>query len=267
MKPKVPIRKRTFPVQSRPRRQAGQGLRERITDQRDAFIMYAGGVCVFGAVVLTITWITWLSSPRWTPWNLTVGVLVTMVAVILEGWRRVQRSRRDQLGLFGELATAEWLNQLAAAGYYVFHDLPGEKGNVDHVAVGPAGVFVIETKARSKAPGDQILYDGQRLLVGRWDATEQYLGQARACRDQVKRKLREHSSLLADIPVRAVLAFPGWDVPETRSSGAEVWVLNPKGRIAAWIRQEERFAGVVHPNSVRLAIEMLDNWSRQQPVG
>jgi hypothetical protein len=57
------------------------------------------------------------------------------------------------VGLRGEQAVAEALAQdlIVMAGYRSFHDVPGDgEWNVDHVVVGPAGVFVIETKARSR---------------------------------------------------------------------------------------------------------------------
>jgi hypothetical protein len=59
--------------------------------------------------------------------------------------------RRDlRLGLDGELATAEELNQLMRYGYYVYHDFPADRFNIDRVVIGPAGVFAVETKTRSK---------------------------------------------------------------------------------------------------------------------
>ena len=45
-------------------------------------------------------------------------------------------------------------------GFWVFHDLPGDGPfNVDHVAVGPQGLFAVETKGRPKgARGDDAGY-------------------------------------------------------------------------------------------------------------
>src|SRR5436190_1851904 len=75
--------------------------------------------------------------------------------------------------VFGVIAGTVWRAVSAVAGYVVFHDLPAERGkrkwNVDHVVVGPGGVFVLETKARPrrKAKWDQeenvVIYDGKVL--------------------------------------------------------------------------------------------------------
>ena len=51
-------------------------------------------------------------------------------------------------GAEGERRTARLLAPLERRGYQVFHDLavPGSAANVDHVVVGPSGVYVIDSK-------------------------------------------------------------------------------------------------------------------------
>lgn len=50
-------------------------------------------------------------------------------------------------GMAGEIQVAEVLGGLGES-FYVFHDLliKGAGGNIDHVVVGPTGIFAIETK-------------------------------------------------------------------------------------------------------------------------
>jgi hypothetical protein len=54
-------------------------------------------------------------------------------------WRR---------GAQGERRTARLLDRLVCDGYVVFHDLavPGSPANVDHLVIGPSGVFMIDSK-------------------------------------------------------------------------------------------------------------------------
>jgi len=63
----------------------------------------------------------------------------------------------------GERLVAEHLADLRVLGFHVFHDLPAQGNakafNLDHVVVGPSGVFVIETKARSKPNSTAIAND------------------------------------------------------------------------------------------------------------
>ncbi|TVS21190.1 MAG: NERD domain-containing protein, partial [Planctomycetaceae bacterium] len=65
----------------------------------------------------------------------------------------MKRRRNMQLGYDCELAVAQELNALARKGYYVFHDVPADGFNIDHVTVGPTGVVAIETKGRPKPLG------------------------------------------------------------------------------------------------------------------
>jgi hypothetical protein len=68
-------------------------------------------------------------------------------------WTKAERHRqmadRYERGAQGEEATAEALADLPAGEWTVIHDVawPGRKlANIDHVVVGPSGVFVIDTK-------------------------------------------------------------------------------------------------------------------------
>lgn len=70
------------------------------------------------------------------------------------------------------------LNQLLRDGYYVYHDIPADKFNIDHIVAGKKGVFAIETKARSKPNSDQrqkdatVEYNGRAPLFPKWTDTE-----------------------------------------------------------------------------------------------
>ncbi|HEX5853461.1 MAG TPA: nuclease-related domain-containing protein [Solirubrobacteraceae bacterium] len=54
--------------------------------------------------------------------------------------------RRDR-GARGEEHVGELLDQLAYESWRVIHDATLGHGNVDHIAIGPAGVFTVETKS------------------------------------------------------------------------------------------------------------------------
>lgn len=224
-------------------------------------MFYVGGVFSTLVVMIAVTWGCWYTARPWTPWIASICAFSVMIIQGWFVWRRVRGATPMLKGLQGELIAAEWLGELARDGYSIFHDLQGPRGNIDHVAVGPAGVLVIETKYRTKRPGEKVRYDGSRLMVGNCDVSRQHLGQVRACRDEVTRRLREFSPIAAMLPVRAVLVYPGWDIEE--SSGAEVWVLNPKRRVAKWAAQEQRQRGSVPEEQIREAQRMFDKWARE----
>jgi Nuclease-related domain len=79
------------------------------------------------------------------------GLLGLAVAVLV-GWRLrfcpSEHARTWQRGAHGERHTARLLDRLIRDGYMVFHDLamPDSAANVDHLVIGPSGVFVIDSK-------------------------------------------------------------------------------------------------------------------------
>jgi hypothetical protein len=71
----------------------------------------------------------------------------------LVGWRLrfrpSEQARTWQRGAHGERRTAHLLDRLTRDGFVVFHDLavPGNtRANVDHLVIGPTGVFIIDSK-------------------------------------------------------------------------------------------------------------------------
>ena len=51
-------------------------------------------------------------------------------------------------GAFGEERTGELLGPLEAEGFRIIHDrlIPRSRANIDHIVVGPPGIFIVETK-------------------------------------------------------------------------------------------------------------------------
>jgi hypothetical protein len=74
-----------------------------------------------------------------------LALLVTMFAVSRYVLPLVDRHDR---GAAGEEHVGGLLDELADDGWSVIHDASFGHGNVDHIAVGTAGVFTIETKSR-----------------------------------------------------------------------------------------------------------------------
>ncbi len=77
---------------------------------------------------------------------LLVAVAITLM-VGAQLFARKQTTEAFRIGAEGERMTGEILDRLPT-GWHVLRDLPmpGGRGNIDHVVVGPPGVFTIETK-------------------------------------------------------------------------------------------------------------------------
>lgn len=146
------------------------------------------------------------------PWHATflavigTGICVWQVRRLWGGFRRIK------LGIDGERAIGQRIENLRVDGYSVFHDLCEEEWNVDHVLVGPGGVFAIETKTVSK-PNDRnavITYDGTRVLIDGHEPERDPLVQAKAVARHVRKIIREQTG--QEIAVQAVVLYPGWFV-------------------------------------------------------
>lgn len=228
------------PIRVKPRRQAGHSLRRTLFEERDAYLFYAAGGIMGVLGMLGATWLHWWRSPAASPWLPTVVGALIVLALVFAGWRRLVALRSVEQGLEGEITVGQTLERLRRLGYEVLHDVPGglQGSNIDHVLIGPGGVFVIETKTWSKVGDQKITYDGQRITVDGHDRSKP-LGQARACRDDVRKRLTERFPG-KEIPVRAIVVFAGWYIhsPKGRSGPDDVWVLN-EGGVEKWIAKED----------------------------
>ncbi|HTX66931.1 MAG TPA: nuclease-related domain-containing protein [Opitutaceae bacterium] len=143
------------------------------------------------------------------------------------------RERGDRyLGYVGERVVAEELEPLKSGGWAVYHDVPCDNGpekfKIDHVAVGPGGVFAIETDTRRKgAPRAgredyKVFFDGDQLS---WPWGEDQQGITRALRNAqwLEHWLRKVTGEKLD--VTPVLALPGWTVEAP--ANANVHVVSP----------------------------------------
>jgi hypothetical protein len=145
---------------------------------------------------------------------------------------RLLRERANyRLGFEGERFVAEELNRLLAKGFEVYHDLPFENFNIDHVVVGAPGVFAIETKARRKPvneSGDKeyrVAFDGSCLLWPNGSRESRSIEQAVSNAHTLSEWLS--GAIGEQVPVTAILSLPGWMV-DRKAPPKPVHVLNPK---------------------------------------
>lgn len=72
-----------------------------------------------------------------------------------------------QTGAEGEVRTGRLMEPLEGEGFRILHDrkIPRSPANIDHIVIGPPGVFVVETKSYAgslKIRGDEIFVAGRR---------------------------------------------------------------------------------------------------------
>jgi hypothetical protein len=224
-------------IRLQPLRNPGQSLDEQIENVvLDEFLPYY----LVAALLWVMALVEWWGQKFHVSRNPILYVLFAAVASLLcivkfLGARR--RVRRLRKGRDGEREVAEILDDLKRYGAQVLHDIPGEKGNVDHVVISTRGVFVVETKAWTKPDRVwQMDFDGKQVHIPNQAPDPAPIIQCLAEAASIKRLLRDSTS--QDFPVRGVVVFLEWYVKHTPSArGSDIWVLNPK-QLAGWIRQE-----------------------------
>jgi hypothetical protein len=134
--------------------------------------------------------VEWAAWTRTLPWRVAVilgagaaggvvgrllaprlGLVLGGLAVMAAGWGLRFRPSPEAVawrrGAAGERCTARLLAALERHGWAVLHDLavPGSRANIDHLVVGPGGVFVIDSK---QYRGSLQLDPSGRLWHGRY---------------------------------------------------------------------------------------------------
>jgi len=179
-----------------------------------------------------------------TSW-LVIGAVIGgcfIVYYVQKIFRLIPKRRAFRSGLDGELAVAEELNKLMFNGYHVYHDFPAEKFNIDHILIGPAGAYAVETKTRSKMKAGrgklsaEVTYDGNRLNFPKgYDINT--LVQAK---DQASWLAKWLSSAVGEgVSVEPIVTLPGWYVKRVKPEG--IPVLNPK-EIRTYITSKQKAA-------------------------
>ena len=172
------------------------------------------------------------------PHRASLAIFTGLAVIAASAWvapkifRSLRRFWDYRLGSIGERLVGEELSQLLANGYRVFHDVQFDNFNIDHVVVGAAGVFVVETKTfRKRTPrggkaAHEVVYDG-RSLVWPWGVDNRAL-------DQAERNARTVAEWLTrttgeSVSVQPMVTILGWWVERTKKWPARVTVVSSKG--------------------------------------
>ncbi|GAA4747882.1 hypothetical protein GCM10023350_36000 [Nocardioides endophyticus] len=146
--------------------------------------------------------------------------------LILAATHDPQSTTAWMTGALGEERLGERLNEISSDTMRVLHDrrIPGTRANIDHIAVTPTGIYVIDAKKYKGRPslrveGGILRPRVEKLLVGSRDQTKLV--------DGVIKQVDIVCSIVGDdVPVTGVLCFIEADWPllggSFRARGVEV---------------------------------------------
>jgi len=250
------------PLKAAPLREPGQSV-------RDDVIELAFGRLLPSLWIVSLAWILVAQSAlqqvlRWHVSTMTYALIALGLSAVsaLQFYFIGGRIRAMQLGRDGERVVGQFLGQrLTALGARVLHDVPADGFNLDHVVIAPQGVFVIETKTRTKPKfrDARVTFAEDGLRVAGYKPDRDPIAQVRASSRWLSELLTESTG--QTISARGVVVFPGWFIePMSRDwlNAGSPWVLEPKS-LPAFL---EREAPVLSEREVAMFANHLSRYVR-----
>ena len=164
--------------------------------------MGLGVLC--GAMFLKYTWI------RYVAFLIIIGLLFCSRWWMRRFGRAIEENLREsrawRRGYEGERVVGELLESALPDTFHVFNDVhfPGRTANVDHIVIGPSGIFVMDTKNwRGNVAWSG---DGQTLLVNGEPDKKNTVNTVISAALDVREKLRTLTT--REFFVKPVLVFP-----------------------------------------------------------
>lgn len=174
--------------------------------------------------------------------SLFVASLIAVVVYWRKGLRRVESFFR---GARGEERVAGILAALPET-YHVFHDFVAGSEHIDHVVVGPAGVFSVETKSWN---GHVEIVEGHVLVNGALPSRDP-VAQTQREADQVKAALKRLGFSVTVVPV---ICFASDTFGAGKDSCGSVKVLNSCAMVDWFAGQPESLP----PNELARLVQLM----------
>lgn len=220
----------------------GESLQEKIRDYEFKVMEQILLPTVYVAFAVFV-WLIYVFSIQMDLFSAIVFSVIALVLVIRACFK-VKKTRwvlkRYRKGLEGERLVGETLNQLSNESTFVFHDIPGERFNVDHIIVSTRGIFVIETKHFNRELCHEFFYDGTMIYRIMKDGRRfpcpkllpQIDGEARFIEQEI-----EHRADMK-LPVIKVAILIGSYIGGTENF-KDYWLLNESSFVTAFRQQKE----------------------------
>lgn len=192
--------------------------RTRVRERRPQILLVGGALIVIGLVLVAMpnTW-------SFVGWPLVLlGIVRTLALLFIEP----PNVRAWDIGAGGEERLGALLESLDGDGFAVLHDLRmrPSRENIDHLLIGPPGIFVIETKTYE---GSVRVRGGDLYIKGR---------RKTGFFDQVDRQLAAVESALEAPGVRGFICILGGDFPWFGRPSARGIEVTPPKRLIETVR-------------------------------
>lgn len=221
----------------------GESLQKKIRDLEFSYYEIVIVPIYFGILAI----FSWLISIGIMQFNYISAIVLTAITIftVVRAYKKYKKNSytlsKYRMGLEGERYVGEMLNKISSDTIKVFHDIPGDRFNVDHIIVSTRGVFAIETKHYDRTKGHEFFFDGNMIERMEKDGRRfrcpkllpQMEGEARFIHDEIKQRTD------LDIPVIKVAILIGCFIHTPAELDKDKCIKRYFGRY--WITNEKLF--------------------------
>jgi hypothetical protein len=247
------------PLKAKPLHNPGETVdRQRILMILDDVVLYALIAALFVGYA-GFEWVRWLTNSPPHPYIFSSLAVLALGFAFWKTRKALVKNTRMKQGRDGEKAVGQFLDRLRESGAQIFHDIPGEGFNLDHVMIHSTGIYVIETKTYSKPDRGKpkLVFDGEKVTRNGHQFRCDPIGQVRGARQWLIELIKESTGKA--FPVKAVVVYPGWFIETTgKGNSGDTWVLNPKA-LPAFVASREK---QIRPQDVHLCAAHLSRYVR-----
>ena len=200
-------------------RSPGESTLNRIDRATSEFLTFGIAVAVV-PLILLLTYLAYVNFARAPQGWLELAYLVCLsMGFLLYGVNKLRRLRLKTKRLrkmyTGLQSVALEINQLLLSGHHVYHDFPSGRFYIDHIIVGPTGVFTVQSRIPSGFLRASAHQDRRVSVVGSELITDQTTD-THTIPNTVFHASWLANWLLTDtgeaVRVQPLLTLPGWDV-------------------------------------------------------
>ena len=178
------------------------------------------------------------------PYLFLTLTIIALIYTIVKTFTTERAINKIKQGRDGEIEIANYLDNalrdlLTGTTIRVFHDIPRNKGNIDHILICDRGIYLIETKTLSKSTKEKTMlsYDGGDHIYLHTDNKKTKLQnnpiiQTRNNVTWLKTFLREQYDIQGlnypNFHIKGVVLFPGHFIKDDQPWKYDTWVLHHK---------------------------------------
>lgn len=174
--------------------------------------------------------------PDWQLYLVLTVLVAAAMFIVYRLFRTFATWHEIQFLRDANIAVGHELQRVAAAQGRAYHDVATPNGYIDHVLVGPSGVYAINVVARRHLKKGAVCLKGNNLHFSNGGKTLSIVKIVAAA----KRMQKEFCSIAGkNIRVRSVIAVPGWNIQDQTSN--EYLLVNERTlpMISGWKDQND----------------------------